>query len=517
MSNAKEARSDSGPFLESGVSYKMDLFRRRSAWQRNNLVMRLGCFLVAVSMTVSLVIQPPKAKAIAIADDVLVWAPLVGLALTTMGFTWSYANSEGMTPAELVKNFGDNLAGDLQDWINTEKKGEVINVVFGGRKPFVSKPPSTNPGANSILFVTAGFAAAAAEFGNWLVGKYAGLKKGNTEVITPSIPSNAFQFSVEEGSWRYDFPGVATRIDAGVDIDTSYDYATTSIRYVLSKPGYYTFRSPANPGAWQKGKLYADSATVRTASYATSQTYYSNGYQYDTWYVSSADIRSGASLRFAVGSKPYIWSKDYEVGQQVEIVPDYGYWIYSPNGPLSVSTPSGVTVPDAAELPDGYGYGYQVDSNADTLEDLLKDILPDLIAGAATAPKPTPMEDPEAQPEPDPDPDPDPAPEEPGDSELPDLDDLGLPDLGAALTTRFPFSIPWDVVRGIKLLAAPAEAPRWEVDFLAPIAGRVGGWKGSTKIVIDMGEYPIIGQLSRWTIGFCLVLASGTKRLIWTA
>ena len=71
---------------------------------------------------------------------------------------------------------------------------------------------------------------------------------------------------------------------------------------------------------------------------------------------------------------------------------------------------------------------------------------------------------------------------------------LGLPALGAALVTRFPFSIPWDVVKGIKLVAAPAEAPRWEVDFLAPISGRVGGWKGSTKVVIDMGVYPIIGQ-----------------------
>ena len=111
-----------------------------------------------------------------------------------------------------------------------------------------------------------------------------------------------------------------------------------------------------------------------------------------------------------------------------------------------------------------------------------------------------------------------PTPEQP-DEEKPDLDGLGLPALGTALMTRFPFSIPWDVVRGIKLLAAPAEAPYWEVDFLAPIAGRVGGWKGSTKVVIDMGQYEIIGQLCRWTstIGFCLVLAAGTKKLIWTA
>ena len=80
----------------------------------------------------------------------------------------------------------------------------------------------------------------------------------------------------------------------------------------------------------------------------------------------------------------------------------------------------------------------------------------------------------------------------------------GLDKLGAALTSRFPFSIPWDVYKGVTLLAAPP---------------KVGGWKGSTKIVLDFSEYEIIGQVCRWTstIGFCLMLASGTKRLIWTA
>lgn len=95
----------------------------------------------------------------------------------------------------------------------------------------------------------------------------------------------------------------------------------------------------------------------------------------------------------------------------------------------------------------------------------------------------------------------------------------GLDKLGAALTSRFPFSIPWDVYKGVTLLAAPPKAPYFEVDFMAPIAYRVGGWKGSTKIVLDMSEYEIIGQVCRWTstIGFCLMLATGTKRLIWTA
>ena len=75
----------------------------------------------------------------------------------------------------------------------------------------------------------------------------------------------------------------------------------------------------------------------------------------------------------------------------------------------------------------------------------------------------------------------------------------GLDKLGAALTSRFPFSIPWDVYKGVTLLAAPPKAPYFEVDFMAPIADRVGGWQGSTKIVLDMSEYEIIGQVCRWT------------------
>ena len=91
--------------------------------------------------------------------------------------------------------------------------------------------------------------------------------------------------------------------------------------------------------------------------------------------------------------------------------------------------------------------------------------------------------------------------------------------LQALLITRFPFSIPWDFYNALKLLAAPPKVPYWEVDFMAPIAHRVGGWKGDTKIVIDFSEYELLGQLSRWltTIMFVAALAMGTKKLMWTA
>ncbi len=102
---------------------------------------------------------------------------------------------------------------------------------------------------------------------------------------------------------------------------------------------------------------------------------------------------------------------------------------------------------------------------------------------------------------------------------IPDVGELGLPALGQALTSRFPFSIPWDFFRAVKLLTAPARAPRFELNFMKPIEHRVGKWQGDTTIILDFSEYTIIGQVCRWTstIGFCLMLAGATKRLIWTA
>ena len=97
---------------------------------------------------------------------------------------------------------------------------------------------------------------------------------------------------------------------------------------------------------------------------------------------------------------------------------------------------------------------------------------------------------------------------------------LAEPDsLGAVFVSKFPFSIPWDVGRAIKLLAAPPVTPRWELDFMAPIAYRVGGFEGDTTVVLDFSDYEIIGQVTRWvsTLMFVYALATGTKRLIWTA
>lgn len=166
--------------------------------------------------------------------------------------------------------------------------------------------------------------------------------------------------------------------------------------------------------------------------------------------------------------------------------------------------PSVSYIPEGIEAKQGIALDVGATPTMD-LSQILQQVLEDVLAGTLTSS----MEIADAED----------VPVDPPAGEITDVDGLGLPALGAALTSRFPFSIPWDFSRAVQLLAAPAKAPYFEVDLLEPIAYRVGGWQGSTKIVLDFSEFEIIGQVSRWTstIGFCLMLAGATKRLIWTA
>lgn len=79
--------------------------------------------------------------------------------------------------------------------------------------------------------------------------------------------------------------------------------------------------------------------------------------------------------------------------------------------------------------------------------------------------------------------------------------------------SKFPFCIPWDLMAAFKLIAAPAEAPHFEVDFLAPLNIN---WQGETSVAFDMADYPMIGQVCRWcfTVEFCIMLALATRKLI---
>lgn len=484
----------------------MELFRRRSAWQRNNIVMRLGCFLVSASMLVSLVLQPPKAKA------------LLSEASLATSVIWTFMQSAGLS-------FSGNNAGSqawidsCQRWYNKfmETKADAANGFVGwlGYNSWgeflkdIKYQQNSVPSLGYKLFIPKAISSKLAEFTKWFIGEL-GLTSGGESKPVVSTPGG-YTVTLKDGSTlkmgkqlddTYYSPGdiimtVPSERDTSLDGVWHYIYFSDDTRLGCSLNTYnnldlyYNFMCGHDYGQDHRN-------VAQTGPY---KPYYD--------YISLA-VKDDGHIVF-IGHNCYksISNKNYL--KWLVLSGTYDFFTLEWLKATSVADSSiGVAQPGAIDIPvDDTGDRATVitipglDTEIASINDLLQQILDKLAANEMAATGTVAQQ---------------PTPEQP-DEEKPDLNGLGLPALGAALVTRFPFSIPWDVVKAIKLVAAPAEAPRWEVDFLAPIAGRVGGWKGSTKVVIDMGEYPIIGQVCRWTsmIGFCLILASGTKKLIWTA
>lgn len=442
----------------------MELFRRRSAWQRNNIVMRLGCFLVSASMLVSLVLQPPKAKAIVTEASLatsVIWAFMQSAGLS---FSGNNAGSQQWIDScqrwynKFMESKEDN-AGGFVGWLGYDSWSAFLADIRYQKNP-------TNLGYQ--MFIPKAISAKLAEFTSWFIGQTGLISGGDAKIISSDscpVPRTFIDRFIEDVSSSSEV--ISNKWVFPYFYYGMFDFQGTILYYLACSE--------------KKGSWILDGSTWRVKDVGTS---------YSAYVYSDGTYNSAPSLKsvyFADGRKNA--SLGYFTASAGSIsVTQPG--TYSPAVDDTGDKATVVTIPG-------------LDTEIAGINELLQAILDKLAANELTTSATIAQQ---------------PTPEQP-DEEKPDLNGLGLPALGAALVTRFPFSIPWDVVKGIKLLAAPAEAPRWEVDFLAPIAGRVGGWKGSTKVVIDMGVYPIIGQVCRWTsmIGFCLILASGTKKLIWTA
>ena len=103
----------------------------------------------------------------------------------------------------------------------------------------------------------------------------------------------------------------------------------------------------------------------------------------------------------------------------------------------------------------------------------------------------------------------------------PDIDGLGLPQLGAALVERFPFCIPWDFVDTLRLFSADPQPINIKVDLIPQRIKTSVGITSDTSFDIDLSgeQYAKIGVFCRWgsLITFCFGLFLITKRLVWTA
>lgn len=112
------------------------------------------------------------------------------------------------------------------------------------------------------------------------------------------------------------------------------------------------------------------------------------------------------------------------------------------------------------------------------------------------------------EPQPNPDPDPEPSPE-PAPEPVPDNEYLGSFLLPESITTKFPFCIPFDVARCLRLFStSDREAPKWETDL---------NFGSSTyHVVIDLSMFNDIASFIRPLeyIVFLVGLAIGTRSLI---
>ena len=66
--------------------------------------------------------------------------------------------------------------------------------------------------------------------------------------------------------------------------------------------------------------------------------------------------------------------------------------------------------------------------------------------------------------------------------------------------TIFPFCIPWDFVRGVKLLSAKPEAPRFEIPFEVPKFGLFNGYS-----TVDFSTYTKYFYVVRWFTTVCFI------------
>lgn len=447
----------------------MNLSRTRSD-RRDRYLCRFGVMLVICSLLVNMV-AVPKAKAVAVVDDVALGAAATAAYLTSTGIPLTVtAGGASAASAGIVA-----VAGEYAAATGAAASGEALLTTIAAGTAL------TTAGA---VVLTAAASAAVGALAYWVYQTYC-VDSSNSEIYSCTISPTSlidgtpiyFASSPSEGATAFQF-------------GTTYTLATGRSFCI-----FYDYDHGKGTG---KREIIIDGQSYSTRIW--SSVPYLDGYFFD----------SGYTLYFSLGRSFAGYSADY----------DTSIWL---NKDESVSI-DGINYTPIPEISPAKQLELDIAAPPELeLADLPEFTMTKVAAGDWSQPSNVPHSVTSA----DPDPVPDPDPAEPGGSDptlpedTPDVEDLGLPELGAALITRFPFSIPWDVSRAIKLIAAPAEAPYWEVDFLSIIGHRFPGSLGDTKIVLDFGEpeYEIIGIASRWTstIGFCLALAAATKRFIWTA
>ena len=93
------------------------------------------------------------------------------------------------------------------------------------------------------------------------------------------------------------------------------------------------------------------------------------------------------------------------------------------------------------------------------------------------------------------------------------LDVTPLKTTGENFTTKFPFSIPWDVKRQFSIFNVEPEAPVWKVDR---VLFSMSGKDIRIKFDLDLSQFDMIAKISRWgvLIAFNIGLILSARRFL---
>ena len=447
----------------------MTLVTRFLAARRDKLLMKLGCWLVCFSLVLGLMLPQQRAEALvaeltmaSVAGVAAAYLCACGLPFVTQGM-----DRDALTSSiqRLINEFlSTELAGaSIQDWL-----GNIWDVAVLAGKLVMGRPLT-----NEMM-----------AFAQWVAGKYGTqigenvVYDGNSSCIISLLDgSQIFLARYFQPSGKYNFvvPSDITQLSFNVWYEL---LSGNKFRIALE-----------NGSSWVEAYI---SGRFETWGKFNVKDISLDGYYIAANYEVSLSNRYLPFYCLKDGSG-YIWHSTF-LNEYIFAAADSVSLSIERKKEALIFVPSALTAEQGVALDVGAAETMDLDL-------VLQGVLDDVIAGALTSTMTAAGEE---------------VVDPPVEEEIPDVDNLGLPALGQALTSRFPFSIPWDFFRAVQLLAAPAKAPYFEVDFMEPLADDVGGWQGDTTVILDFSEYAIIGQISRWTstIGFCLMLAGATKRLI---
>lgn len=450
---------------------------------RKRFAKRFACFVVAGVLVLGMV-EPPRAKAV---GSVAALYQVTSAFLASCGLGWSVSGMDS-------SGFTNEVGRMLEEYLNTE---------FAGMTPleWSAGIACTMTGTGKVTIPKV-LAEKMAQFAHWVVEKYQLVAGGDSAQVV----AGDFSVTLSDGrtvqfgltTYEMDRSPVGTLFYVS-DIIKNLPYSITfscgdGVRFIELVDAIYG-GVPTTMLSYQSlydGGIHSGSISMRPLTLCPAFTFL-----YD---------EQSNGIRFApvsVDTKGnYYVDRSY---RSFEFCNMAHASVVRPN--IALNPAADIAIPNTGSMTEDEELAISTGLGATTLDGLLQKILEAILAGNLDATQEIVKAEEGAV-----------ADEAVGDTTIEGIKKEEAA-LGAIFLSKFPFSIPWDVARAVRLLAAPAKTPRWEVDLLAPVEYRFGKFPGDTTIVIDMSEYPAVGHFCRWMSTFLFVwaLMLGTKRLIWTA